>query len=489
LGFPFIAGEIIGTTMSSFQRILGCLLIWLTIQAASATPSQLPDRLVIANSASWVPYSFLDKEGEPRGILVDLWRLFAEANGIEVEFILADWADSIALVETGAADLHGGLIETEARKKALHFFPTEIFRVRSLVFWHAKEAKRDLAALRGVNVGVVAASTEEEFMRANFSNLLVKTYPNSERLVEAAISREISIFVSDYPTGYYHLISLQRLDEFDTGPTLFTRPIFAATGPGDTELLTRIDAGTKKLSRREIQRVKSRWFIPKEPLAWWIIPAATTAVVLMLLTAFTLHFRSLRRTIKAKTAALQASLQELETANARLDRLARTDPLTGLPNRLAFFGLAPRETERASRYGRPLSLAIFDLDNFKAINDRYGHASGDMALKHFATTVTKLLRPSDLFARIGGEEFAVLLPETDPSEAARMLERILKSVMEASLKYLDEDISLSFSAGVTGYFDGASVDELMKYADVALYRSKAEGRARISVNLPTNPTN
>jgi diguanylate cyclase (GGDEF)-like protein len=488
LGSPFLADAMIRILTLNLQRGLGCLLIVLAMQAVSATPSQLPDRLVVANSASWIPYSFLDQEGQPRGILVDLWRLFAAANNIEVEFTLVDWADSIALVRTGAADVHGGLMATETRKEALHFFPTEIFRIRSVVFWHEDMETRDLATLAGVRIGVVAASTEEEFLRANFSHLQVETYPNSEQLVEAAVSGEIASFVSDYPTGYYHLISLRSLDKFDTGPTLFTRPIYAATQIGDTALLARIDAGTKKISRREIERVHRRWFIPKEPLPGWVIPVATSAVTLMLLIAVGLHLRSLRRTIKSKTGALQASVQKLEAANARLDRLARTDPLSGLPNRLAFFELAPRELERASRYGRPLALAILDLDHFKAINDRHGHNVGDIALKHFAKTVKKLLRPSDLFARIGGEEFAILLPETEPSNATQLLDRILKSIVATPFKHLDEEIVLSFSAGVTGYYEGAITDELIKHADVALYRSKEQGRTCVSLNLATNPT-
>ena len=198
---PLLAGAMIGKLTLNIQRIAGYLLILFAVQAASATPSQLPDRLVVANSASWIPYSFLDQEGQPRGILVDLWRLFAAANNIEVEFTLVDWADSIALVRTGAADVHGGLIATETRKEALHFFPTEIFRIRSLVFWHEDMETRDLATLAGVRIGVVAASTEEEFLRANFSNLKIKTYPNSQQLVEAAVLGEIMSFVSDYPTG------------------------------------------------------------------------------------------------------------------------------------------------------------------------------------------------------------------------------------------------------------------------------------------------
>jgi diguanylate cyclase (GGDEF)-like protein len=472
--------------LKSITCFLFCLF---AAQAAPAGPApQLPDRLVVANSASWVPYSFLDQEGQPRGILVDLWRLFAEANNIEVEFKLVDWADSIELVRTGAAHLHGGLMETEARNEILYFFPTEIFRIRSLVFMREEIAFRDLAALTSVPVGVVTASAEEDFLRTNFSNLGLKAYPNSQQLVEAAVAGDIQVFVSDYPTGYYHLITLQALDQFDTGPTLFTRPIFAATQLGDSAILARIDAGTKKLSRREIQRVYRRWFIPKEPLPAWVVPTTATVVLLTLFTAVGLHFLALRRTIKTKTMALQSTVHELEAANARLDRLARTDALTNMPNRLAFFQIAPREIARASRYSRPLSLAILDLDHFKAVNDQYGHDAGDAALKHITQTVSAQLRPSDVFARIGGEEFAVVLPETEPQTATRLLERILEEVTRTPLRYEDNQIALSFSAGVTGFYQGVTIDTLIKHADVALYKCKAQGRSSVSLNLVTSPT-
>ena len=471
------------------RRIAFWLLMALAVNAASAdAPSRLPDRLVVANSASWIPYSFLDQQGQPRGILVDLWRLFAEANEIEVEFVLVDWADSIELVRTGAADIHGGLIKTESRTELLHFFPTEIFRITSLVFMEEDIETSDLGALTNVPLGVVAASTEEEFLRINFSNLSLATYPNSEQLVEAAVAGEIQAFVSDYPTGYYHLIALHSLDRFATGPTLFTRPVFAATQRGDSAMLAKIDAGTKKVPQRDIERVYRRWFIPEDPLPRWVVPAAAAAVTLILLGGLGVHSAALRRTIKVKTAALQATVQKLEAANARLDRLARTDPLTGLPNRLAFFQAAPREIERASRYERPLSLAILDLDHFKAVNDRYGHDAGDAALKHLAKTVTGRLRPSDVFARIGGEEFAMLLPETEPQEAKRLLERILQMLEVIPVQHEEHQIELSFSAGVTGYSDGATVNDLIKHADIALYEGKEHGRASVLLNLPNSPT-
>lgn len=468
---------------------IACILFFVlaALGSSTASASQLPEEIVVANSSSWVPYSFLDREGQPRGILIDIWRLYADKNNFDVEFKLVDWAESIELVRTGAADVHGGLNETEIRKNDLHFYTTEIIRVRTLAFINRGIEFRDFANLTGIPIGVIASSSAEEFLRANFSRLTLKPYPNDKLMVESAVSGEIDVFVSDYPTGFYHLISLESLDRFDIGTTLYTQPILAATRQGDGALLNNISDGTKKLSQHEIAQIRDRWLIPREPMAAWLIPAAAATGILAFAAAIGLHLVSLRRTIKIKTAELHSSVKKLEVANRDLACLAHTDPLTGLPNRLALFELVPREIERARRHHRPLSLAILDLDLFKSINDQYGHHAGDTALKHIANTVMQQLRPSDFFARIGGEEFAVVLPETESQQAAILLERILKDVTSKHLEYENKQIALSFSAGITEYIDSATVDELLRHADVALYESKAQGRSKVSLNLITDP--
>lgn len=459
------------------------LLSAATTGAAVAAPppaSELPKRIVVANSSSWIPYSFLDHAGEPRGVLIELWQLFAQKNNVEVEFKLVDWADSIEMVRNGQAHVHGGLIATEERRETLHFFPKAILRIRTLVFFDEDVGVRDVASMSDMPMGVIAGSAEEDFMRKRFSNIPLKLFPNGESLIKSAIDGEISAFISDYPTGYYYLIMQHSLDRFETGPTLFTKPIKIATRLGDKAKLDRIAASAVDIPRAEILHALHKWLIPGPELPRWVWPTVIAGVLALVLAGIGMHLLAVRRTLRIKTQELRLSLEQLSAANEELDRLARLDGLTQVPNRFAFLEMAPREMERAKRYERALSLVMIDLDHFKAINDQYGHQAGDAVLKQIADIVRTHLRPSDIFARLGGEEFAMLLPETDSRLAAHMVERILDNVVITEVAHDDKRISVSFSAGIAEYRASDTLDTLIANADAALFKSKGLGRAQVT---------
>lgn len=176
--------------------------------------------------------------------------------------------------------------------------------------------------------------------------------------------------------------------------------------------------------------------------------------------------------------------------SARLDELARTDPLTGMPNRRAFMEELQSAIARSKRYGHRFSLALMDLDHFKRINDQYGHGVGDELLCQMHERVQPVLRSSDRLARLGGEEFAILLPETDARGAGETAERIRRSLAEAELLAPSgERISLTVSIGITtsGERD-VTADRLLKEADDAMYRAKHAGRNRVSVAEPVAET-
>ena len=168
----------------------------------------------------------------------------------------------------------------------------------------------------------------------------------------------------------------------------------------------------------------------------------------------------------------------------RLKDLANTDPLTRLSNRRHLFGVLNNELERSQRSDNPCSLVMVDVDHFKSVNDTYGHHLGDKVLVGVARQLQDCMRTYDLAARFGGEEFALLLPETDPAQASTIAERV--RVVVESMKFEGElkPLQLTISAGVAT-FPGPDVmtpDDLIRVADHSLYRAKDAGRNRVELS-------
>lgn len=176
-------------------------------------------------------------------------------------------------------------------------------------------------------------------------------------------------------------------------------------------------------------------------------------------------------------------ISEHKRRENRLRRLASVDDLTQLANRRHFMAMLEQETGRARRYGHPVSLLMVDADHFKSINDRFGHDTGDRALQLLAHVAKKVCRSADVVGRVGGEEFAILLPETRIEEAVHVAERLRIAVAETPLMVGDHSMSITVSIGASAAC-GATCDrhELLQRADAALYVAKNEGRNRVVVD-------
>ena len=161
-----------------------------------------------------------------------------------------------------------------------------------------------------------------------------------------------------------------------------------------------------------------------------------------------------------------------------LEKLAFTDVLTEISNRRDYIARAESEFERFRRHRRTFSLLVLDLDHFKQVNDRFGHKVGDEVLKSFGGMLAKQARTNDLPARLGGEEFAVLLPETSIDKAEEVASRILKATREIKVSASDK-ANVTVSIGISQVrLDDKSIDDVMSRADRALYRAKDNGRDR-----------
>lgn len=254
---------------------------------------------------------------------------------------------------------------------------------------------------------------------------------------------------------------------------------------------------------RDWNSEEATWRFVVEPQLWQRrgFQAAMAAAILLLL-AFLYRARvqryrrraqRLSRLVDERTSDLVRQTHRLETADQEkqqlldqlreqaglLARQAHEDELTGLPNRRRFEDVSARHHARASEAGSPLSLAILDIDRFKRINDEHSHAVGDEALRHVARIVRAACREQDLVARLGGEEFAIVLPDTALHEAVDLCERVRDAVERFDFGTLAPDLAITVSIGVADDRSAASVAQMMAQADQALYVAKRSGRNQV----------
>ncbi|MBI9048126.1 MAG: diguanylate cyclase [Anaerolineaceae bacterium] len=173
---------------------------------------------------------------------------------------------------------------------------------------------------------------------------------------------------------------------------------------------------------------------------------------------------------------VQERTKELEQAHTNLEKLAEIDPMTGMFNRMKMDNVLNCEIQRAQRYQTTFSVLLFDLDNFKEINDTRGHQAGDKVLSELATVIRQRVRNTDVIGRWGGDEFLIISPETNLEDAALLAETIRISL---STHKFDNDILLTSSFGVSTWLDLDSHDTLIDRADKALYKAKRSGKDQV----------
>ncbi len=176
---------------------------------------------------------------------------------------------------------------------------------------------------------------------------------------------------------------------------------------------------------------------------------------------------------------LTQAQQALEQANNELNILATTDPLTGAYNRRQFFTLSEKELAKKSRYNGPISIIMLDIDHFKQINDKYGHAAGDLALQKVMGCLREVCRSYDIIGRLGGEEFAICCSQAALEGTVALAERIRETCEKMEITFQEETFHMTASFGVTELTLEESFDEALHRADHLLYEAKQAGRNRV----------
>ncbi len=210
--------------------------------------------------------------------------------------------------------------------------------------------------------------------------------------------------------------------------------------------------------------------------AWRLLPFGFAAVLLSMQVSLANNFTSMLSRLEEEVQKRTAALSE---ANLQLAEVARADPLTGLLNRRGFVEEASTEVQRFYRSGRPFSLVLGDVDHFKRFNDSYGHACGDYILRRIANILSERLRDVDRVARWGGEEFILLLPETDTQGAAVLADKLRRIIAESVFHFEGETIGATMTFGVATFRKDESLDSCIARADTAMYHGKKAGRNKV----------
>ena len=182
---------------------------------------------------------------------------------------------------------------------------------------------------------------------------------------------------------------------------------------------------------------------------------------------------------REQAEAAESRVRQLESELERVSEQVREDQLTGTLNRRGMDDALEREIARADRSGKAMCISVLDLDNFKRLNDTYGHAAGDAALVHLAKVIRHTVRPTDVIARYGGEEFLIILAGTSIDEAVGITTRLQRELTRRFFLHNNERLLITFSAGVAEYRQGESEESFFARADQAMYRAKEQGKNQV----------
>lgn len=241
--------------------LLLCLpALWL-IFSTPLRAAPPPQKLIIACSAGSAPFHFRDDRGQPAGMFVDLWRLWAEKTGIPVEFRIASWDDSLRLVREGEADIHAGVFYSQERDAFLDY-ADRLYESETHIFYHRSVSQvTTLQDLSGFRIGVIAGDLAVAYLREHLPQATLAIYPDNRDLFDAAERGDIRVFIKDTPIALHHLMRRGLLPQFEyhAPSPLYSNHFRAAVGEGNGELLNRVNDGLRRISPKEKAAVVRRW--------------------------------------------------------------------------------------------------------------------------------------------------------------------------------------------------------------------------------------
>ncbi len=478
---------------------MGVSRIWLVLLLILAWPSQAS--LLTKEEAAWLeqhpvirfapdpsypPVEFFNEDGQYQGITADFMHIIEQRIGIKLQVIrMENWNRVISAAEARQIDVLGAVDSTPERQRFMNFSRPYINLPAVIIVRKEVSGGVALDDLVGKTVVVIKNYKTTDYLRERLPQLNTIEVPDAVsglRLVSFGVAD--AIVVNNAVSIYY--IEKEGLTNLRAaGESGFEWKLHFAARNDHPELVSILQKGLDSISEEEKREIYRRWINLDYPD--WLLSRDTLyqlgsllAVLLALLGV--LWNVTLQQKVRRKTKALEQELEARCEMEQRLRQLATTDELTGVYNRRHLLQTLDAELERQRRYGNRFSVLMLDVDHFKLINDSYGHAGGDQALKQIAEITQTQLREGDHFGRMGGEEFVILLCEADAGTAEKVAERIRAAIEGSPIRLsTGQQVEVTVSIGLSFADPLMQADDLLHEADQAMYEAKSAGRNRIRV--------
>ncbi|AGX87882.1 diguanylate cyclase [Candidatus Symbiobacter mobilis] len=409
----------------------------------------------------WTPFEHIDKQGRHVGIAADLVQRVAQRVGLRIDlYPTKTWEESVAASKVGHCHILSFLNQTPSREEWLSFTDPIFYDQNIIITREEHPYIGDIRGLKDERVALPGGTMVEERIRRDFPNLVIVTTGSESEAVSLVSERKAeltvrSLIVAAYAIkkeGLFNLKIAGQIPEYSNKLRIGVRK-------EEPLLRSILDKGVQTITPQDREAIANRHVSVQvysnfDTTLLWQVGAVALVVI-----ALVLYWN-----------------RKLQAINREFERLSITDRLTGLYNRLRLDTVLEAEVQRSSRFGQPFSVILLDIDHFKAVNDEYGHHTGDDVLIEVARILQTHTRETDVVGRWGGEEFLVVCPHTHREGARTLAENLRSKMQERDIPTVGHKTA---SFGVAAYEAKDHAKDVVARADTALYEAKRNGRNRV----------
>ncbi|WP_297442171.1 diguanylate cyclase [Sulfurimonas sp.] len=434
----------------------------------------------------WMPFEKIDK-AKHIGMSAEYFKIFEDFIGTKIELIpTKNWSESIKFAKKRKCDILSLVMPTSSRKKYINVTAPYLKIPIVMATKTDKPFIVDFASLGNEKLAITKGYAYMEILKEKYPYLNIVEVENLDEGLQKVLLGEVYGYIGTLATIRYAFKHKYNDDELKiTGKFDGTWDLGVGVRNDDATLLHIFDKAVKSVSHLQQEEILNHWVASENKkdvdytLIYWIV--AVFLLIISIGTLMYLQLLRLKNRLQKQTKELMQSHELLKEKQKELELLASTDPLTKLYNRRYFTQISEKILNLAKRNKEALSVMMLDIDDFKKINDTFGHKVGDDVLVSLAKTLKEESRKSDIICRFGGEEFILLLPNTDIKGAYVIAQKIRKKIHELRVNH---DVKFTVSIGVSevDLAKEETIEQSIKRADDALYEAKRSGKDRVCLS-------